>query len=129
MEYLHLDSAEVKAQGFQFRVEGHLPENEGNLLPPHRSVYHRRFQYEGCEHREAEHAEAQSVPRKTWRSLTPCALTWPLNFSAFMHDVTWKPDDACKMACTAFKGAIAVSDKVQDDSYDVWGPTSPLVGA
>ena len=43
--------------------------------------------------------------------------TTTLNYSVFLYEVQSKPDDACKMARTAFEDAIAELDNVQEDSY------------
>merc|ERR1712118_139641 len=40
-----------------------------------------------------------------------------LNFSVFHYEVLSNPEEACKMARTAFEGAIAELDNVSEDSY------------
>merc|ERR1711972_208248 len=40
-----------------------------------------------------------------------------LNFSVFQYEVLQNPDEACKMARTAFEDAIAELDNVAEDSY------------
>merc|ERR1712039_233680 len=40
-----------------------------------------------------------------------------LNYSVFQYEVLSNPDDACKMARTAFEDAIAELDNVAEDSY------------
>ena len=47
----------------------------------------------------------------------PIRLGLALNYSVFLYEVQSKPDDACKMARTAFEDAIAELDNVQEDSY------------
>ena len=42
-----------------------------------------------------------------------------MNYSVFMFEVLSSPDEACKMARTAFEDAIAESDNVAEDSYKV----------
>merc|ERR1712072_469673 len=40
-----------------------------------------------------------------------------LNYSVFQYEVLSNPDEACKMARTAFEDAIAELDNVAEDSY------------
>ena len=47
----------------------------------------------------------------------PIRLGLALNYSVFMYEVLGNPDDACKMARTAFEDAIAELDNVAEDSY------------
>merc|ERR1712138_324530 len=47
----------------------------------------------------------------------PIRLGLALNFSVFHYEVLNNPDEACKMARTAFEEAIAELDNVQEDNY------------
>jgi len=47
----------------------------------------------------------------------PIRLGLALNFSVFHYEVLSNPDEACKMARTAFEDAIAELDNVSEDSY------------
>jgi 14-3-3 protein epsilon len=47
----------------------------------------------------------------------PIRLGLALNYSVFQYEVLGNPDDACKMARTAFEDAIAELDNVAEDSY------------
>merc|ERR1711972_869261 len=44
-------------------------------------------------------------------------LAVALNYSVFQYEVLQNPDEACKMARTAFEDAIAELDNVAEDSY------------
>merc|ERR1712037_1049906 len=47
----------------------------------------------------------------------PIRLGLALNFSVFQYEVLANPDEACKIARTAFEDAIAELDNVAEDSY------------
>jgi len=47
----------------------------------------------------------------------PIRLGLALNFSVFQYEVLANPEEACKMARTAFEDAIAELDNVAEDSY------------
>jgi len=47
----------------------------------------------------------------------PIRLGLALNFSVFHYEVLGNPEEACKMARTAFEDAIAELDNVAEDSY------------
>jgi len=47
----------------------------------------------------------------------PIRLGLALNYSVFQYEVLSNPDEACKMARTAFEDAIAELDSVGEDSY------------
>merc|ERR1711918_240196 len=47
----------------------------------------------------------------------PIRLCLALNFSVFHYEVLNNPDEACKMARTAFEDAIAELDNVSEESY------------
>jgi len=61
--------------------------------------------------------EAQKVAEKDLAVTHPIRLGLALNFSVFQYEVLSNPDEACKMARTAFEGAIAELDNVAEDSY------------
>merc|ERR1712217_24782 len=61
--------------------------------------------------------EAQKVAEKDLVVTHPIRLGLALNFSVFQYEVLQNPDDACKMARTAFEDAIAELDNVAEDSY------------
>merc|ERR1711870_203620 len=61
--------------------------------------------------------EAQKVAEKDLAVTHPIRLGLALNFSVFQYEVLNKPDDACKMARTAFEDAIAELDNVDESSY------------
>merc|ERR1711948_158337 len=61
--------------------------------------------------------EAQKVAEKDLAVTHPIRLGLALNFSVFQYEVLQNPDDACKMARTAFEDAIAELDNVAEDSY------------
>merc|ERR1712187_134238 len=61
--------------------------------------------------------EAQKVAEKDLVVTHPIRLGLALNFSVFQYEVLQQPDEACKMARTAFEDAIAELDNVAEDSY------------
>merc|ERR1712048_254577 len=61
--------------------------------------------------------EAQKVAEKDLPVTHPIRLGLALNFSVFQYEVLQNPDEACKMARTAFEDAIAELDNVAEDSY------------
>merc|ERR1712241_613779 len=63
------------------------------------------------------YAEATRVAEKDLVVTHPIRLGLALNYSVFMYEVRNQPDDACKMARTAFEDAIAELDNVAEDSY------------
>merc|ERR1711879_372722 len=63
------------------------------------------------------YAEAQAVAEKDLAVTHPIRLGLALNFSVFQYEVLGNPDEACKMARTAFEDAIAELDNVAEDSY------------
>merc|ERR1712167_260781 len=63
--------------------------------------------------------EAQKVAEKDLAVTHPIRLGLALNFSVFQYEVLSNPDEACKMARTAFEDAIAELDNVQEDSYRI----------
>jgi len=61
--------------------------------------------------------EAQGIATKDLAVTHPIRLGLALNFSVFQYEVLANPDEACKMARTAFEDAIAELDNVAEDSY------------
>merc|ERR1712113_948777 len=61
--------------------------------------------------------DAAEVAEKGLKVTHPIRLGLALNFSVFQYEVLQNPDEACKMARTAFEDAIAELDNVQEDSY------------
>merc|ERR1712217_650266 len=61
--------------------------------------------------------EAAKVAEKDLVVTHPIRLGLALNFSVFQYEVLQNPDEACKMARTAFEDAIAELDNVAEDSY------------
>merc|ERR1712228_600178 len=61
--------------------------------------------------------EAADVAEKDLPVTHPIRLGLALNYSVFMYEVLGNPDEACKMARTAFEDAIAELDNVAEDSY------------
>jgi len=66
---------------------------------------------------KAAYAEATQVAEKDLVVTHPIRLGLALNYSVFMYEVLNQPDEACKMARTAFEDAIAELDNVAEDSY------------
>merc|ERR1719161_371303 len=60
--------------------------------------------------------DAQKVAEKDLAVTHPIRLGLALNFSVFQYEVLSNPEDACKMARTAFEDAIAELDNVAEDS-------------
>merc|ERR1712086_7705 len=63
------------------------------------------------------YAEATAVAEKDLVVTHPIRLGLALNYSVFMYEVLNQPDDACKMARSAFEDSIAELDNVAEDSY------------
>merc|ERR1712194_834539 len=61
--------------------------------------------------------EAAKVAEKGLAVTHPIRLGLALNYSVFMYEVLSDPDEASKMARTAFEDAIAELDNVAEDSY------------
>merc|ERR1712157_153437 len=70
-----------------------------------------------AESARAAYADAASVAEKDLAVTHPIRLGLALNYSVFMYEVLSNPDEACKMARTAFEDAIAELDNVAEDSY------------
>merc|ERR1719213_605784 len=61
--------------------------------------------------------DAQNVAEKDLAVTHRIRLGLALNYSVFQYEVLSNPDEACKMARTAFEDAIAELDNVAEDSY------------
>merc|ERR1711862_165159 len=72
---------------------------------------------DAAEKARSAYEEASKVAEKDLAVTHPIRLGLALNYSVFQYEVLSKPEDACKMARTAFEDAIAELDNVQEDSY------------
>merc|ERR1711972_876523 len=63
------------------------------------------------------YADAKTIAEKDLAVTHPIRLGLALNYSVFQYEVLQQPDEACKMARTAFEDAIAELDNVAEDSY------------
>merc|ERR1711957_736688 len=70
-----------------------------------------------AENARKAYADAQTVAEKDLAVTHPIRLGLALNYSVFQYEVLSNPDEACKMARTAFEDAIAELDNVAEDSY------------
>merc|ERR1712085_172529 len=70
-----------------------------------------------AESARAAYEEAAKVAEKGLAVTHPIRLGLALNYSVFQYEVLSNPDEACKMARTAFEDAIAELDNVAEDSY------------
>merc|ERR1712045_868639 len=70
-----------------------------------------------AENARLAYEEAQKVAEKDLVVTHPIRLGLALNYSVFQYEVLSNPDEACKMARTAFEDAIAELDNVAEDSY------------
>jgi len=70
-----------------------------------------------AESAKVAYEDAQKVAEKDLAVTHPIRLGLALNFSVFQYEVLSNPDEACKMARTAFEDAIAELDNVAEDSY------------
>merc|ERR1712087_447876 len=70
-----------------------------------------------AENARQAYQEAADVAEKDLPVTHPIRLGLALNYSVFMYEVLGNPDEACKMARTAFEDAIAELDNVAEDSY------------
>merc|ERR1712129_210112 len=61
--------------------------------------------------------EAHEVAESDLAVTHPIRLGLALNYSVFQYEVLEQPDEACKMARTAFEDAIAELDNVAEDSH------------
>merc|ERR1719230_2341919 len=72
---------------------------------------------DAAEAARAAYEDAKNVAEKSLAVTHPIRLGLALNYSVFQYEVLQEPDEACKMARTAFEDAIAELDNVAEDSY------------
>merc|ERR1712060_54641 len=70
-----------------------------------------------AENARKAYADAAAVAEKDLAVTHPIRLGLALNYSVFQYEVLGNPDEACKMARTAFEDAIAELDNVAEESY------------
>merc|ERR1712066_221008 len=70
-----------------------------------------------AENARKAYQEAHEVAEKDLAVTHPIRLGLALNYSVFQYEVLSNPEEACKMARTAFEDAIAELDNVAEDSY------------
>merc|ERR1712176_622462 len=70
-----------------------------------------------AENARKAYADAAAVAEKDLAVTHPIRLGLALNYSVFQYEVLNQPEEACKMARTAFEDAIAELDNVAEDSY------------
>mmetsp|Transcript_31682 Transcript_31682/g.100988 ORF Transcript_31682/g.100988 Transcript_31682/m.100988 type:complete len:242 (+) Transcript_31682:87-812(+) len=70
-----------------------------------------------AENARLAYEDASKVAEKGLAVTHPIRLGLALNYSVFQYEVLGNPDEACKMARTAFEDAIAELDNVAEDSY------------
>merc|ERR1712190_482524 len=66
---------------------------------------------------DGAYKEASKVAEKELAVTHPIRLGLALNYSVFQYEVLSNPDEACKLARTAFEESIAELDNVSEDSY------------
>merc|ERR1711879_721095 len=76
-----------------------------------------------AENARLAYEEAHKVAEKDLAVTHPIRLGLALNYSVFQYEVLQNPDEACKMARTAFEESIGELDNVPEDSYK----DSPLI--
>jgi len=72
---------------------------------------------EAAENAKQAYNSAMEVATSDLAVTHPIRLGLALNFSVFHYEVLNNPDEACKMARTAFEDAIAELDNVSEESY------------
>merc|ERR1712032_1014971 len=72
---------------------------------------------QAAESARVAYEEAAKVAEKDLAVARPIRLGLGRNYSVFQYEVLSNPDEACKMARTAFEDAIAELDNVAEDSY------------
>jgi len=72
---------------------------------------------QAAENARKAYADAATVAEKDLAVTHPIRLGLALNYSVFMYEVLANPDEACKMARSAFEDAIAELDNVAEDTY------------
>ncbi|XP_029602817.1 14-3-3 protein beta/alpha-A-like [Salmo trutta] len=61
--------------------------------------------------------DAFEISKKDMQPTHPIRLGLALNFSVFYYEILNSPEQACKLAKTAFDDAIAELDSLSEDSY------------
>jgi 14-3-3 protein epsilon len=72
---------------------------------------------QAAEDARRSYEEASQVAGTGLAVTHPIRLGLALNYSVFQYEVLGNPEEACKMARTAFEDAIAELDNVAEDSY------------
>jgi len=72
---------------------------------------------QAAEDARKSYEEASQVAGTGLAVTHPIRLGLALNYSVFQYEVLGNPEEACKMARTAFEDAIAELDNVAEDSY------------
>merc|ERR1712025_64523 len=72
---------------------------------------------QAAENARKAYEEASAVASSGLAVTHPTRLGLALNYSVFQYEVLGNPEEACKMARTAFEDAIAELDNVAEDSY------------
>merc|ERR1712050_594480 len=70
-----------------------------------------------AENARQAYEEASKVANTDLAVTHPIRLGLALNYSVFLYEVLSEPDEACKMARTAFEDAIAELDNLAEESY------------
>ncbi|EER19497.1 14-3-3 protein, putative [Perkinsus marinus ATCC 50983] len=137
-------NAEI-AKGYREKVEGELQEIcdsilqllDKYLIPSSQSGESKVFYYKmkgdyyryiaefnsgegksnAAENAHQAYKDASATAKSDLLVTHPIRLGLALNFSVFYYEVLNQPDEACKMARTAFEDAIAELDNVSEDSY------------
>merc|ERR1712219_44540 len=91
----------MKADYYRYLAEVASGDDRANIMKSSQEAYKEAFKI----------AEQEMPPTH------PIRLGLALNFSVFHYEVLSNPDEACKMARTAFEDAIAELDNVSEDSY------------
>ena len=76
-----------------------------------------RLRHNSANSADAAYGDAQKVAEKDLAVTHPIRLGLALNYSVFKYEVMNEPEEACKMARSAFEDAIAELDNVAEDSY------------
>jgi len=66
---------------------------------------------------KAAYQEAYDISKEKMQPTHPIRLGLALNFSVFYYEILNSPDEACKLAKSAFDDAIAELDTLSEDSY------------
>jgi len=72
---------------------------------------------EASDNASSAYESAQKAAENGLEPTHPIRLGLALNYSVFHYEIANKPEDACKIAKTAFDDAIAQLDSLSEDSY------------